>query len=704
MIDAVAAAAEADAEAAADLAALGAGGPCAYPPALLARFGAERPAVVRAAAGADRVPAQWADALGSMSAVSVPGPFARAALERSGVPAERLHVAPPVVDAARFTPSGPARRAQDAGGFVFMAVLDWTRASGWDVLVRAYAEEFDAEEDVSLVIRAWSSLGYTPDVVGQTLLLELQELGHDPGDLADLILELEPSHAALAPELYRGADCVVAPARADAWGRRILEAMACGVPVIATDWAAGGELLAPGAGLAVPAAAAPVTAAGARERPDLDGARWGEPDVAALRRHMRTLFDDRERAAELGARGREHVLAHHAGVPSLDVPRAERRRVTRSTEGAHPSDVSFVLQGPIERGGRGSTAAACASIRASFPGAEIVVSTWEGSDTSGLDHDTLVISSDPGGFGGHPFNANTNRQIVSSLAGVQGASRPLVVKVRSDIQFLSGALLTHWRRWEERSDELRLFEHRVLVPNVFTRRPTHLSPYPLHPSDWCYFGTREDLELLFDVPHMRARDSRTTVSSDALRDLWYTAGEVPTYTPEQWIFTQALKKADSRTTLRHVFDLSPKSVRLTELAFANNLAILDTYRQYGIWCPKYAWPNRLFEDFSLFQHDQWLELYEALCCGTRGDEDAAERLAGLAAGTDGATRADAAALRRAGHGWEAQLLECVLAGHRLNRDTTTGGHARWMLDERAVLLARTDLQRAVEAAPAATLA
>src|SRR5256885_11118621 len=31
----------------------------------------------------------------------------------------------------------------------------------WDALVRAWADEFALDEDVSLVIRAWSSLGYT---------------------------------------------------------------------------------------------------------------------------------------------------------------------------------------------------------------------------------------------------------------------------------------------------------------------------------------------------------------------------------------------------------------------------------------------------------------------------------------------------------------------------------------------------------------
>ncbi len=665
-------------EAAADVAALGGGLLYGDPVEVAARLPGR--AVVRAAAGADRVPAAWAAALESVDAVWVPGEFARAALERSGVSAERLRVVPPAIDGERFTPEGPARRPAGAAGFVFTAVLDWTLASGWDALVRAYAEEFAEGEDVTLAIYAWSSLGYTPAVIGETTLRLLDRVGRNPGTLADLIVEPHPSHAAPAPDLYRGADCFVAPARADAWGRRTLEAMACGLPLIATDWGLTGELTA-GAAVAIPATEAPVDHLAARELPELTGATWGEPDVAALRRALRAAFEGREKPA--GARSRARALAEFAPRKVAAEPLAPRRSVERSRPGARPRDVSFVLQGPIDRAGRGATARACEAIRAHFPGAEIVISTWEGTDTSGLDCDVVVHSEDPGTVGPNTYNPNTNRQIVSSLAGIRAATRPLVAKVRSDMLFTSDSLLAHWRRWEERSDELRLFEHRVLIPNTFTRRPSYLSPFPLHPSDWCYFGTRSDLELLFDVPHMRRRESQKDRKPEELLGLWHPGTNLPTYTPEQWIWTHALRKVAPEVGLRHVFDLTPETMRMTELSFANNLAVLDTYTQYGIWCPKYAWPNRLFDDVSLLQHEQWLELYEIYCeGGADAGGGADDLLRALARGDgDGVTLEDASRLRRAGRPWEAQLLETALTvSSRIDRDSTTGGSGRWHLD------------------------
>ena len=674
------------------------------PPELARHIPADGIAIARAACATQTVPASWVRALEGADAVWVPGEFSRAALERSGVTAQRLHVVAPLIDVERFTPAGPVQRPADARGFVFLAAVDWTRASGWDVLVRAWAQEFGAAEDVSLVIRAWSSLGYTAPLVADALHGEIEAAGHDPAHIADLIVDVSPEHALPSPGALRGADCVVAPARGEAWGRGLLAALACGAPVIASDGSFGADLLAAGGGFAsVPVLVTDVSPAAAREAPALTGLRWGEPDVAMLRRHMRAAFEDRSGARAAGARGREHVVAHHALRPGAAAPRARvARRVVhgRDAGGARPEDVSFVLQGPVERGGRGSTAQACAAVRAHYPGAEIVVSTWERTDTSGLDCDRVVLSEDPGVVGTCSYNVNTNRQIVSSLAGVRATSRPLVAKLRSDILVASDALLSHWGRWEERSDELRLFEQRVLVPNVFARRPRHLSPYPLHLSDWAFFGTRADVELLFDVPLMTTRESTTNGAGvTPLTRLYHPIEPRPSYAPEQWIWTQALRAVAPKTRLRHVFDLTPETLRLTELSFANNVAILDTYTQFGIWCPKYAGPNRVFEDVTLFQHEGWVELYDIHCRGLGLERaEVVDLLATLARGDlDGVTRADATRLRAAGLSWEAQLLECVLLGPRVRRDTTTGGVHRWHLDQAVVARAREELvQRAAQ--------
>ena len=113
-----------------------------------------------------------------------------------------------------------------------------------------------------------------------------------------------------------------------------------------------------------------------------------------------------------------------------------------------------------------------------------MLSTWAGTYPKGIAYDALVLSEDPGPVGTNPSNANVNRQLASTLAGIEASSRPLVVKVRSDLQFHSAALLREWGRRPGRGEALRVFDERLLVPNIFVRRPTYLAPLAFHPTDW----------------------------------------------------------------------------------------------------------------------------------------------------------------------------------------------------------------------------
>jgi len=60
-------------------------------------------------------------------------------------------------------------------------------------------------------------------------------------------------------------------------------------------------------------------------------------------------------------------------------------------------NISFVVQGPvfnkIETADQSfSTKDVLTSIRNNFPAAEIILSTWEGTDIRGLDYDKVVYS------------------------------------------------------------------------------------------------------------------------------------------------------------------------------------------------------------------------------------------------------------------------------------------------------------------------
>lgn len=362
-----------------------------------------------------------------------------------------------------------------------------------------------------------------------------------------------------------------------------------------------------------------------------------------------------------------------------------------------PEDISFVVQGPIVRSPLVTTAGVCASIRRYFPGAEIILSTWEGSDVEGVDCDRLVTSADPGQL---PFAQNTNRQIVSARAGIEQATRPMVMKTRTDILFTSNAVLSYWGIWQKRAEQLRLTRERILVPHVYQRKPSYLYPTAFHPTDWCFFGLREDVALLFDIPRLTPQDAVCAVSANPLTRIhWWWSDECTYAAPEQYIWVSALRKRFNEIAFEQFFHLTPLSLYQTELSFANNLVILNAYDQFGILCPKYPDAGRAFADFTLYDHGDWLELYDLYCI--RELPFAAEPDAALAvmvpsvesvcSWVPGDGRLNA--LRRAGCVWEARLIEAIAIEPAFRRDASTGGDAKRPLDHLAARLAREHLSQ-----------
>src|SRR6266851_7799448 len=102
-------------------------------------------------------------------------------------------------------------------------------------------------------------------------------------------------------------------------------------------------------------------------------------------------------------------------------------------------DLSVVVQGPVVGGRRDPeerqlTRRCLASIRSCLPDAQIILSTWRGSDLAGLPFDVLVENDDPGPiyYPDLPDKSNNvNRQIITTRNGLIAADRRYALKLRS---------------------------------------------------------------------------------------------------------------------------------------------------------------------------------------------------------------------------------------------------------------------------------
>ena len=275
----------------------------------------------------DRLPEGWADACNQMDAIWVPSRFNVETFAGAGVQREKLRVVPGAIDLAPYNPNCAPLQIEGARGFNFLAVFDWTLRKGWDVLIRAFVEEFRADDDAALILKTHSSLGYT----GQQMLGCIADyisnnLKRDLNRIPDIVLQDANVPDARMPNLYQAADCYVMPSRGEGWGRPYMEAMAMGLPVIATGWSGQTEFMNADNSCVLDYEVVEVPEPAWRETPTYRGHKWAEPSFTHLRQLMRRAFEDRAAGRILGKAARAHLETHftYASVAAKIAAEAEK--------------------------------------------------------------------------------------------------------------------------------------------------------------------------------------------------------------------------------------------------------------------------------------------------------------------------------------------------------------------------------------------
>jgi glycosyltransferase involved in cell wall biosynthesis len=238
----------------------------------------------------DGLPAEWVAACNRMDEVWTPSHWGRNVFAASGV-TRPIRVMPLGIDPARFNAQVPARRLPKR--YVFLSVFEWGERKAPETLLRAYTRAFSRRDDVLLLLRINNFDGHV-SVPGQIAALGLKR---DAAPIA-ILHNRQIARDQLA-SLYRSADCFVLPTRGEGWGMPILEAMACGLPVIATDWSGQTEFFHGGVGYPLPSRK--LIPAEAR-CPYYEGFRWADPDEDVLVELLRHVYAHPAEAQARGAR------------------------------------------------------------------------------------------------------------------------------------------------------------------------------------------------------------------------------------------------------------------------------------------------------------------------------------------------------------------------------------------------------------------
>lgn len=245
----------------------------------------------------DGIPAEWVDAANRMDEIWVPTEFNLETFRDSGVK-RPIEVMPLGVDTDHFNTS--IRPYREFKEFVFLSIFEWGERKAPDILIKAFNEEFSADDGAVLLLAA------TNRDAGVNIGDKLRELRLRRGR-APIILWVNPElEGSQLGGLYRSVDAFALTTKGEGWGLPILEAMACGLPVIATNWSAQTAFYDDLVGYPIrvqhmePAIA---------KCPYYEGFRWALPDLDHLRELMRHVFENRDEARARGAAAAERAAS-----------------------------------------------------------------------------------------------------------------------------------------------------------------------------------------------------------------------------------------------------------------------------------------------------------------------------------------------------------------------------------------------------------
>lgn len=269
------------------------------------------------------------------------------------------------------------------------------------------------------------------------------------------------------------------------------------------------------------------------------------------------------------------------------------------------SKISVIVQGRIDKD---LTSLCLASLRKYLPKAEIILSTWNGSDVSRLDYDHVLFNDEPESFfysskKDSKLN-NINKQIVSTLYGIKKSKRKYVLKLRSDFLLNGNTFIDFFGRYEKQDSDFLLFKHKIMACSYFCRDPRR-SNLAFHPSDIAFFGLREDLLNLFDVPLMDKREEYYLKNN---KGEW-----INRYLPEQYLFVNFLRKNGRQPLITDQLDIDENFIEQTERFFASNFIILN-WKLFNLSPPKKFCNCYKNDYFSCITFVEWKKLYIKYAC------------------------------------------------------------------------------------------
>lgn len=241
------------------------------------------------------IPKEWARQCNLMDEVWVPSSFNVKTFRDSGVTVP-IHVIPLGIDPNFYNPQIVSYKKHEK--FTFLSVFEWGERKAPEVLLKAYSKAFTKNDDVVLICK----------VINNDGSINIDEEIHKlnlPEDGPEIIFLYNTKFVDYdMATLYRSADCFVIATRGEGWGMPILEAMACGLPAIATNWSSQVDFFNEKNGYPVDVESLIDAKA---KCPYYEGFQWANPSEEHLIYQMRYVYEHQEEAKAKGLAASDEV-------------------------------------------------------------------------------------------------------------------------------------------------------------------------------------------------------------------------------------------------------------------------------------------------------------------------------------------------------------------------------------------------------------
>lgn len=256
----------------------------------------------------DKVPLDFAINLQQCNEIWTGSEFNKQAMRNAGVTKD-IYIIPEAID-AQVNPDGITPYITDTmDTYRFYSIFEWTERKNPLAMLEAYWREFENTPGVSMTLKTYQiSFGPTHrepiDQQIRKLKAKLNLKHYAPVYMYRNLMDRRQVY-----RFHKTFDCFVSAHRGEGWGIPQMEALTMGRPIISTNLGGIHEYLTDKVdALLVPFTMTPVDNLGYNGHWYTPDQKWASIDIDQLRAAMRWVFENRDKAATIGNKGRQTVV------------------------------------------------------------------------------------------------------------------------------------------------------------------------------------------------------------------------------------------------------------------------------------------------------------------------------------------------------------------------------------------------------------